>query len=581
MLWKPVLMDSNEGLYIDFSDLDARIKALEDKGGGKPIPIEPEETTTQYAIYTSGPIAYGATGNFKAWELVYYTEEEYDDTINVDITVNHPIFYSGLDGIEYQVDIWSKEKKKKDYVDEYYYAVTAETETVNIGEYYGTYGTFDGDWELTSLSRTKPDYVSHQEARTTAVKRKKVTRHHTGKFIYTVQEPNGDTSYIRDLFLTTMTDIDGNTISLVGASNAWTDYYTLSGNLTGVNLITYSYGTSSEKTLSLAKLNLGVLSHYTSSYSSYVHYFYDFVTSDVILPDDEFSSVSYSTEKYVISPTSNSNIGSYPNVLLYPSANGELLAKYADGYYKAELTDTIEFKRLYEMTSSTTKVLYGSLASHNITIDYNGNKLNEYSEDNLIATINNKKYAYAPGSSSDYKIWTTTTEKQDGITAYTISEGTLFNNLTVHDYDSLDEGCLPIYTKDANGFNMWCRYTKNTIAKRIYHMFYPVDSFWMYDKNNDSYGWMFYIPTPNKITYHKQNLTNINFQAGIAVEDNADGFYGVIRRPDKDTTGQLTGFVVESGTPSIVANTNTFTYYKDEADLTTVYNYAVKNERKL
>ena len=66
MLLKNVLMDSEEKLYVDFSDLVKRIEALEKK--------QPE-TETDYISVLYNPIKLGTTATFRAWQPSYWVKE--------------------------------------------------------------------------------------------------------------------------------------------------------------------------------------------------------------------------------------------------------------------------------------------------------------------------------------------------------------------------------------------------------------------------------------------------------------------------------------------------------------------------
>lgn len=67
MLIKNVLMDENEGLYIDFSDLIKRIEALEKD------PYVPGEKTNYLSILHN-PICIGTYKTFRAWRPSYFTK---------------------------------------------------------------------------------------------------------------------------------------------------------------------------------------------------------------------------------------------------------------------------------------------------------------------------------------------------------------------------------------------------------------------------------------------------------------------------------------------------------------------------
>jgi hypothetical protein len=59
MLIKSVLMDSNEGLYIDLADIQARLKRLESSSSSK----------TDYPVKVKSPVQLGETKTFYAWKL--------------------------------------------------------------------------------------------------------------------------------------------------------------------------------------------------------------------------------------------------------------------------------------------------------------------------------------------------------------------------------------------------------------------------------------------------------------------------------------------------------------------------------
>lgn len=67
--WKPVLMDKNEGIYIDVTDLMNRLNNIRrnPKGSYKPTP-DPEPETENILHYWS-PIHVGDSANFKAWKI--------------------------------------------------------------------------------------------------------------------------------------------------------------------------------------------------------------------------------------------------------------------------------------------------------------------------------------------------------------------------------------------------------------------------------------------------------------------------------------------------------------------------------
>lgn len=66
MLIKSVLMDNNEGLYIDLSDIQARLKRLESSSS----------SVTDYPVKVKSPVQLGETKTFYAWKLSVIGETE-------------------------------------------------------------------------------------------------------------------------------------------------------------------------------------------------------------------------------------------------------------------------------------------------------------------------------------------------------------------------------------------------------------------------------------------------------------------------------------------------------------------------
>ena len=98
MLIKNVLMDANEGLYIDLTDIRARIDAIDikhDSGTEDDVPIPIEET--KYTSVLWGPTSIGSLAHFYAWRPCYYTLSE--ETVTYTETQNqYEGFFRGYNG---------------------------------------------------------------------------------------------------------------------------------------------------------------------------------------------------------------------------------------------------------------------------------------------------------------------------------------------------------------------------------------------------------------------------------------------------------------------------------------------------
>lgn len=170
MLWKPVLMDANEGLYIDFSDIVKRVEKLEQ-----------EKIKTNYISVLYNPIKLGTTQTFRAWQPSWWVYENitseqvtedryYDGPIKINsLKIYEDVFEGGGaiykhndDGSETQVASDSAEYQKTNITDKgsgyltglawdedngkkiatgfgdapsYYYTSTTKTENKTIRKY--------------------------------------------------------------------------------------------------------------------------------------------------------------------------------------------------------------------------------------------------------------------------------------------------------------------------------------------------------------------------------------------------------------------------------------------------------------
>ena len=86
MYVKNVLMDENEGLYIDLTDLNTRLDNIHKPyhDGTDEVP-EPKEETQNVSVLW-GPVALGETAKFYAWQACYYTYET--ETVSYDVYQN-------------------------------------------------------------------------------------------------------------------------------------------------------------------------------------------------------------------------------------------------------------------------------------------------------------------------------------------------------------------------------------------------------------------------------------------------------------------------------------------------------------
>lgn len=184
MLIKNVLMDENEGLYIDFSDLIKRIEALEKE---KIVPIapdpepEPQTPTENSGLYVDFPnMTIDSYYKFYCYELCTYDYEDVSYDCPYEYYTLYDI-YQIADNSTYSCTTYTWNENKKTY-----YGNSGKVSVKAIGGY--VYGENNSHYSYSYPQPGNPDAYT-VETGTISIKRYKYTRKHTGVYIYTVEPP--------------------------------------------------------------------------------------------------------------------------------------------------------------------------------------------------------------------------------------------------------------------------------------------------------------------------------------------------------------------------------------------------------
>lgn len=203
MLLKNVLMDSEEKLYIDFSDLVKRIEKLEQ---GKHVPVDPDpdpepETATDYSIiFVNHPnMKIGSYYKFYAWELCL--EEKTDEQIDIEGQQNQlfPIYHwqrtTDISALTYK-------KYSESYYDNWWYQDGSVPFEVLDRYYYGGEGTNNREGSyIDPLEFADKSSLYKTSSISKNVTRTKATRKHTGIYVYTIVAPT-ETIQESDIYFT-------------------------------------------------------------------------------------------------------------------------------------------------------------------------------------------------------------------------------------------------------------------------------------------------------------------------------------------------------------------------------------------
>jgi hypothetical protein len=104
MYVKNVLMDENEGLYIDLTDLNTRLDNIHKPhhNGTDEVPTPEEETQNVSVLW--GPVGLGETATFYAWQACYYTYETETVSYTQYLNVYNDTFLTGSTSDSAQTD---------------------------------------------------------------------------------------------------------------------------------------------------------------------------------------------------------------------------------------------------------------------------------------------------------------------------------------------------------------------------------------------------------------------------------------------------------------------------------------------
>ncbi len=162
MYVKNVLMDTNEGLYIDLTDLNTRLDNIHKPhhDGTDEVPTPKEETQNVSVLW--GPVALGETAKFYAWQACYYiyTEETatvynkeriyqrpvktIDSSGNIITTYAEDSFWNGVISITVHYDWYDVVNRCYGYSDNGTTKWTAVHEMVNRSTRDSTYTVYAG-----------------------------------------------------------------------------------------------------------------------------------------------------------------------------------------------------------------------------------------------------------------------------------------------------------------------------------------------------------------------------------------------------------------------------------------------------
>ena len=187
MYIKNVLMDANEGLYIDLTDIRQRLDNISFPDKDEPDTVDPIPTPIEETDYESvvwGDVSIGETAKFYAWQACYYTYAVEDVTYTVTTKIYDHAFWRGRDTMLIE-HVYTH---KRENLDEYY-----ETKEYT----YGLEALFNESTNSFSASNTvegtvavnNPLTIATQETKT--VKATRITRQLVSNaIIYTTKLPD-------------------------------------------------------------------------------------------------------------------------------------------------------------------------------------------------------------------------------------------------------------------------------------------------------------------------------------------------------------------------------------------------------
>ena len=225
MLIKSVLMDNNEGLYIDLKDIEDRTKRIEAKLEEPETPITPIGEADKLI----NEIDIGETAVFKAWKSCYYTRETqivgYDKDSYYEIYPRRYLYDSTAD-LFYEVEVSLSPYKYNETPEVYDGYVPSSSNSVRTT----VYDVWVDDNGSSVKRDTESDTIRLQhtyDVRNIPVKTTVYTRHISNDIIfYTLKEPNDGKDDIATYLTQKANEYNTvlNTCTVVGNDTSYTQY---------------------------------------------------------------------------------------------------------------------------------------------------------------------------------------------------------------------------------------------------------------------------------------------------------------------------------------------------------------------